>query len=73
MAPTELLAEQHAETWRGVGARRAALRFELLTASTPRAARESLLALLAAGQLDVVVGTHALLAEGVASRALGWS
>ena len=52
MAPTELLAEQHAETWRG-WAKRGGLRLELLTASTPRGVRASILALAAAGELDV--------------------
>jgi ATP-dependent DNA helicase RecG len=70
MAPTELLAEQHAETW-GRWAAATGLRVELLTASTPRPVRSSALALLAAGQVDVVVGTHALLAEGVGLGALG--
>jgi ATP-dependent DNA helicase RecG len=70
MAPTELLAEQHAETW-AVWARACRLRLALLTASTPRAARASLLALLVAGKLDVLIGTHALLSEGVGFSALG--
>jgi ATP-dependent DNA helicase RecG len=70
MAPTELLAEQHAETWRG-WARSCGLRLELLTASTPKGVRASLLALAAAGELDVVIGTHALLAEAVGFAGLG--
>jgi len=70
MAPTELLAEQHADTWRRwAGA--SGLRIELLTASTPKGVRASLLALLAAGQVDVVIGTHALIAERVGFHALG--
>src|SRR5262249_13159214 len=70
MAPTEILAEQHARTlepW----ARATGRSFALLTASTPRPARESQLALLASGKLDVVVGNHALLAERVAVARLG--
>jgi len=70
MAPTEILAEQHAETWRA-WAKTSGLRLELLTASTPKAVRASLLALLAAGAIDVLIGTHALLAEGVGFAALG--
>ncbi|MDQ3365796.1 MAG: DEAD/DEAH box helicase, partial [Myxococcota bacterium] len=70
MAPTELLAEQHAETWRR-GAEVAQLKIELLTASTPKGVRASLLALLAAGQIDILVGTHALIAESVGFHALG--
>ncbi|HEU4734199.1 MAG TPA: ATP-dependent DNA helicase RecG [Kofleriaceae bacterium] len=70
MAPTELLAEQHAETWRA-WAKACGLRLELLTASTPRGIRASILALLAAGELDVLIGTHALIAESVGFGALG--
>jgi ATP-dependent DNA helicase RecG len=70
MAPTEILAEQHFETWK-TWARSADIRVELLTASTPKPLRASLLALLASGKLDVVIGTHALLAEGVGFGALG--
>ena len=49
MAPTELLAEQHMETWRAWAAA-TGLRIELLTASTPKGVRQSLLALLARGR-----------------------
>jgi ATP-dependent DNA helicase RecG len=72
MAPTELLAEQHAATWRQWLERTPGrLRVELLTASTPKGVRASLLALLAAGEIDVLIGTHALLAESVGFGALG--
>ena len=70
MAPTELLAEQHAETWKRWGAA-AGLRVELLTASTPKGVRASLLALLAGAQLDCVIGTQSLIAGGVGFAALG--
>ncbi|MBA3456941.1 MAG: ATP-dependent DNA helicase RecG, partial [Deltaproteobacteria bacterium] len=70
MAPTELLAEQHMETWRA-WAKVTKLRIDVLTASTPKGLRQSLLALLAAGQLDVLIGTHALLAEAVGFGSLG--
>ncbi|MGE0869703.1 MAG: ATP-dependent DNA helicase RecG [Kofleriaceae bacterium] len=78
MAPTELLAEQHMETWRA-WARATGLRVELLTASTPKPARQSLIALLGAvdqrgrgrSGIDVLIGTHALLAEAVGFAALG--
>lgn len=70
MAPTEILAAQHSETlapWM----QHLGHRLALLTASTPRGARESALSLLAAGQLPLAVGTHALLAERVTFAALG--
>ncbi len=72
MAPTELLAEQHFETWTAWAQRtQPGLRIELLTASTPKGVRASLVALLAAGHVDIVIGTHSLLAEGVGFGALG--
>ena len=70
MAPTELLAEQHAETWR-TWADASGLRLELLTASTPKAVRAAILTRLAGGEIDVLLGTHALIAESVGFRALG--
>jgi ATP-dependent DNA helicase RecG len=70
MAPTEILAEQHLRTvspW----AKALGLRVALLTAQTPRGSRESILTLLAAGRIDVLIGTHALLAERVGFDRLG--
>jgi ATP-dependent DNA helicase RecG len=73
MAPTELLAEQHLRTLtRLAKAEEAAhLRLELLTASQTRTHIEAVRAELAAGGIDLVVGTHALLQEGVEFRSLG--
>ncbi|HWR98391.1 MAG TPA: ATP-dependent DNA helicase RecG [Candidatus Methanoperedens sp.] len=64
LVPTELLAEQHHRVI-GALAGRHGLRAELLTASVPRERRASLLAGLADGTIRFVVGTHALLGEGV--------
>jgi ATP-dependent DNA helicase RecG len=70
MAPTEILAEQHAAT---IAARLAASRFRvaLLTGSTPAAARREILADIALGALHLVVGTHALVQGDVAFHRLG--
>jgi len=46
-------------------------RIEVLTAATTGAARERLLAAVAAGEVDILVGTHALLSEGVDFQRLG--
>ncbi|TPV93641.1 MAG: ATP-dependent DNA helicase RecG [Myxococcales bacterium FL481] len=70
MAPTEILAEQHLRTL-GPWCEAAKLKVALLTGNTPRAQRASLLALLGAGKIDVLVGTHALLVDDVVFASLG--
>ena len=65
MAPTELLAEQHYRTLTKMvesGAGEIPLRIGLLTASLPRAEIKQVRGLLAMGEIDLVVGTHALVA-----------
>jgi ATP-dependent DNA helicase RecG len=64
MAPTELLAEQHEASIRTMLAG-ADVTIELFTGSLKAAARADLLERLAAGEVDVLVGTHALLTEHV--------
>ncbi len=74
MAPTELLAEQHERSLRklaAAGGETTALRIALLTASVPRRDADERRRALAAGELDLVVGTHALLQEGVRFASLG--
>ena len=69
MAPTEVLAEQHAETLaRLLGG--AGVRLALLTGRVRGAARKSLLRALEAGAVDVLVGTHALVEAPVRFRRL---
>ena len=98
MAPTEILAEQHARTL-GALARATGRRLAVLTATTPKTARkstlaqlqagrfedvwrlaevtgerldrESILAMLTAGFIHTVVGTHALIADRVEFADLG--
>ena len=69
MAPTELLAEQHHLELSG---RFAALGVScvLHTASAPAARRRRVLAEIASGKAEVVVGTHALFSDGIAFRRL---
>jgi ATP-dependent DNA helicase RecG len=70
MAPTETLAEQHFLTIEGI-CLKLAVACRLLASGLPakelRAARRA----LAAGQVDLAVGTHALIQEGVEFRSLG--
>jgi ATP-dependent DNA helicase RecG len=83
MAPTEVLAEQHFASVRalldgftvpaGEGHLFAdrPLHVTLLTHRTPASKRARLFAQLAAGDIDIAVGTHALLTERVAFARLG--
>lgn len=70
MAPTEILASQHYE---GLSSfvRDMPVRIELLTGSTKRKDRTQLLADLAEGRIDILVGTHALIEDTVVYHNLG--
>ncbi len=73
MAPTELLAEQHYRTLTKLvesGEGGIPLRVGLLTASLPRAEIKQVRGLLAMGEIDLVVGTHALVAGEISFRDL---
>lgn len=73
MAPTELLAEQHYRTLTKMvesGGDAIPLRVGLLTASLPRAEIKQVRGLLAMGEIDLVVGTHALVAGEIAFKDL---
>ena len=69
VAPTELLAEQH---WRSILTMldRSQVQVELLTGSIGAAARTGVLERIASGETNLVVGTHALLEEGVRFKSL---
>ncbi|MGA1074696.1 MAG: ATP-dependent DNA helicase RecG [Ilumatobacteraceae bacterium] len=82
MAPTEVLAEQHAAGVRALlgelevpdpgnlfGDR--PLRVELLTNRVSGADRRDVLSGLADGSVDIVIGTHALIQDGVEFHSLG--
>ena len=68
MAPTEILARQHFERLSPlVGA----LRLRLMTGRDRAAERRATLADLAAGEIDILVGTHALFQDSVVFSDLG--
>jgi len=70
MAPTEILAEQHYRNFR-VWAENLGLRTALLTGGLKTAERGELQGRIQNGEIDLVVGTHALIQEGVLFRDLG--
>lgn len=72
MAPTEILANQHLETIRnflfGMD-----VRVELLTGSVKGKRREKILARLETGEVQILVGTHALIEDTVRFHSLGFA
>ena len=72
MAPTEILARQHAATLQGLLGP-FGVRVALLTGGMKAAARRAALAAIAAGEADLVVGTHAVIGSGVEFKALGFA
>ena len=69
MAPTEILAKQHLETmaeWAEI----VGIRAELLTGKITGKKRQAILADLAAGNINILIGTHALFTEDVAFKDL---
>ncbi|WP_375464155.1 ATP-dependent DNA helicase RecG [uncultured Methylobacterium sp.] len=68
MAPTEILARQHFERLAPLAG---PLRLRLMTGRDRAAERRATLADLAAGEIDILVGTHALFQDGVVFSDLG--
>jgi ATP-dependent DNA helicase RecG len=69
MAPTEVLARQHLKTIAPL-AEAADIRVAILTGRERGREREEMLARLADGDLDLILGTHALFQEGVVFKDL---
>jgi ATP-dependent DNA helicase RecG len=69
MAPTEILARQHIKTITPL-AERAGLRVAILTGREKGKERRDILGRLEAGEIDLLVGTHALIQDDVMFKAL---
>src|SRR4051812_7103419 len=69
MAPTEILARQHIKTIAPL-AQRAGLNVAILTGREKGKERRDILARLATGDIDLVVGTHALIQDDVIFKSL---
>ena len=70
MAPTEILAEQHFRNALQIFAD-TGYRVELLIGSTKAAAKRKIHAELAAGEIHMIIGTHAIIQDGVTFDRLG--
>lgn len=70
MAPTEVLAEQHFRTFTMMLGEMP-LNVTLLTGNTRKAQRKKLLASLEDGNINILIGTHALIEESVVFQNLG--
>ncbi|SHF35922.1 ATP-dependent DNA helicase RecG [Caloramator proteoclasticus] len=64
LAPTEILAEQHYHSVKSL-LDRFGLNIELITGSTSKKQKEKILEALLNGEIDIIIGTHALLQENV--------
>ena len=72
MAPTEILAEQHLATIKDF-LKGMSLRVELLTGVVKGKRREEILQGLANGEVNILVGTHAVIEDNVQFRRLGFA
>ncbi|MDR0428897.1 MAG: ATP-dependent DNA helicase RecG [Tannerellaceae bacterium] len=70
MAPTEILANQHYATVMDFLGDMD-VKVALLTGSTKKKERDKLLPAIASGEIDIVIGTHALIEETVVFSSLG--
>jgi ATP-dependent DNA helicase RecG len=71
MAPTEILAQQHFATLSSL-LKELPLQVRLLTGSTSAKERKVLLKELAAGEVQLIIGTHALIEDVVVFKDLGF-
>lgn len=70
MAPTEILATQHYATVMGL-LKDMDIKVALLTGSTKKKERNKILPAIASGEIQIVIGTHALIEETVVFSSLG--
>ncbi len=70
MAPTEILAEQHFQTIQKY-LQHSHVRMQLLTGNTNSKYKKDILEKIRTGQIDMVIGTHALIEETVQFKKLG--
>ncbi|MDR0536486.1 MAG: ATP-dependent DNA helicase RecG [Tannerellaceae bacterium] len=71
MAPTEILARQHYSTVANFLGDMSDVRIALLVGSTSKRERNQILPAVASGDIDILIGTHALIENSVVFSSLG--
>ena len=70
MAPTAILAKQHLENFNNILGK-FGIKCELLVSGITKKKKEDILKRLAEGEIDIIIGTHALIEENVKFKKLG--
>ena len=70
MAPTAILASQHLESFQGI-LEELGIKTELLISSVTKKKKSEILEKLQNGEIDILIGTHAILEENVVFKNLG--
>ena len=70
MAPTEILAQQHYQSIKGM-LESHGINVGILVGSLKKSEKEMILAALASGDIDIIIGTHALIQVNVKFKNLG--
>ena len=70
MAPTAILANQHLENFKGI-LEKLDIKCELLVSGIAKKKKEEILARLEDGDIDILIGTHAIIEENVRFKNLG--
>ena len=70
MAPTAILASQHLESFQGI-LEQLVIKTELLISSVTKKKKSEILEKLQSGEIDILIGTHAILEENVVFKNLG--
>ena len=70
MAPTAILASQHLESFQGI-LEELGIKTELLISSVTKKKKSEILEKLQSGEIDILIGTHAILEENVVFKNLG--
>jgi ATP-dependent DNA helicase RecG len=70
MAPTEILAKQHYQSFLKF-LKEYSFNIQFIAGSTPKKQKEEIIKQMKTGTVDIVIGTHALIQEGIGFKNLG--